>query len=63
MKLTKGKLMETLRRKNQGWTTYQARKVAGVSVKRVYQIKQIYKKTGEIPNIGKKTGRPMKMIE
>ncbi|HLD43139.1 MAG TPA: hypothetical protein VJB08_04090 [Candidatus Nanoarchaeia archaeon] len=30
MKLTRGKLMETIRRKNDGWTTYQARKIARV---------------------------------
>ncbi|MCF7871804.1 hypothetical protein K9L97_02110, partial [Candidatus Woesearchaeota archaeon] len=31
MKLTRGKLMETIRRKNEGETTYQVRKIAGVS--------------------------------
>ena len=39
MKLNKTKLIETLRRLNKGKTVYQARKVAGISVRRVYQIK------------------------
>lgn len=63
MKLNKSKLLETLRRLNEGKTAYQARKVAGISVRRVYQIKEIYEETGEIPEIGKKVGRPIKMIE
>jgi len=29
MKFTRGKLVETLKRKNQCWTIYQARKIAG----------------------------------
>ena len=63
MKLNKSKLLETLRRLNKGATVYQARKVAGISVRRVYQIKEIYESTGEIPEIGKRVGRPIKMIE
>ena len=63
MKLNKSKLLETLKRLNNGATAYQARKVANISVRRFYQIKQIYEATGEIPEIGKKTGRPMKIIE
>ena len=60
MKLTRGKLLETLRRKNADWTTYQARKVAGISVRRVNQVYSEYLKTGEIPEIGTKIGRPKK---
>ncbi|MFQ5788302.1 MAG: hypothetical protein ACE5H1_10020 [Thermodesulfobacteriota bacterium] len=63
MKLNKSKLLETLKRLNNDATAYQARKVANISVRRIYQIKQIYKETGEIPEIGKKVGRPIKMIE
>ena len=63
MKLNKSKLLETLKRLNNGATAYQARKVANISVRRFYQIKQIYEATGEIPEIGKKAGRPMKIIE
>ena len=54
MKLNKSKLLETLKRLNNGATAYQARKVAHISVRRFYQIKQIYEATGEIPEIGKK---------
>lgn len=63
MKLTKTKLLETLRRKNQGWTTYQTRKIAGVTIRRVNQVWNDYKETGKIPEIGKNNGRPPKPIE
>ena len=63
MKLNKSKLLETLKRLNNDATAYQARKVANISVRRIYQIKQIYEATEEIPEIGKKAGRPMKIIE
>lgn len=51
MKLTQAKLTETLRRLADGKTVYQARKVAKVSVRRVYQVKEAFDKTGEIPDI------------
>lgn len=63
MKLTKGKLLETIRRKNEGWTTYQARKIAGVSVRRVNQVWGEYLRTGEAPEIGVRNGRPSKPVE
>jgi putative transposase len=63
MKLTKAKLTETLRRKNQGWTTYQARKIAGISIRRVNQVWGEYLETGKIPEIGKNNGRPKRPIE
>lgn len=63
MKLTKKKLIETLRQLNDGETSYQARKVAGITVRRVNQIKSEYFVTGEVPEIGKRVGRPRKMIE
>jgi len=62
MKLTKTKLVETIRRKNDGWTTYQARKIAKISVRRVNQVYGQYLKTGEIPQIGLRNGRPKKSI-
>ena len=62
MKLTRNKLLETLRRKNDGWTTYQARKIAGISIRRVNQVYAEYLQTGEIPEIGKRNGRPAKPI-
>ena len=63
MKLTRPKLVETLKRLADGKTVYQARKVAHVSVRRVYQVKEAFDKTGEIPKIGKDVGRPRKSFE
>jgi len=63
MKLTKAKLIETLRRLADGKTVYQARKVASISVRRVYQVKEAFDKTGEIPEIGRDNGRPRKAFE
>ena len=63
MKLTRGKLLETIRRKNEGWTTYQARKIARVSIRRVNQVYSAYLETGKVPEIGKKNGRPSKPLE
>jgi putative transposase len=60
MKLTRKKLLETLRRKNEGWTTYQTRKIAGISVRRVNQVWNEYLATGKTPEIGRKVGRPPK---
>jgi hypothetical protein len=63
MKLVKYKLIETLRKLNDGKTVYQARKIAGITVRRVYQIKEEFGKTGKIPEIGKDIGRPRKSFE
>jgi putative transposase len=62
MKLTRGKLVETLRRKNDGWTTYQARKIAGIGIRRVNQVYAQYRRTGKIPKIGLSIGRPKRSI-
>ena len=63
MKLTRAKLTETLKRLADGKTVYQARKVAGISVRRVYQVKEALETTGEMPDIGKLAGRPRKPFE
>ena len=63
MKLTQGKLIETIRKKNQGWTTYQARKIADVSIRRVNQVYTQYLISGEIPEMGKNNGRPKRPLE
>ena len=63
MKLTKTKLIETFRKLNNGKTVYQARKIANVSVRRVYQVKEAFDKTGEIPKIGNNNGRPSRPFE
>jgi len=63
MKLNKSKIIETLRKLADGKTVYQARKVAHISVRRVYQVKEAFDKTGEIPKIGENAGRPRKRFE
>lgn len=63
MKLTQAKLTETLRKLADGKTVYQARKPAGISVRRVYQVKEAFDKTGKIPDVGKDAGRPRKPFE
>lgn len=55
--------MDTLRTKTEGKTSYQSRKIAKVSVRRVDEIWKEYLMTGEIPVIGKAVGRPMIPIE
>jgi len=62
MKLTRNKLIETLRRKNTGWTTYQTRKIAGISIRRVNQVFKEYLETNMIPSIGLCNGRPTKPV-
>lgn len=63
MKLTQAKLASTLKKLADGKTVYQAKKVAGISVRRVYQVKEAFDRTGEIPTIGKFAGRPRKPFE
>jgi putative transposase len=62
MKLTQTKLIETIRRKNDGWTTYQARKIAGISLRRVNQVWKQYLLSDLIPKLGERVGRPPKPI-
>lgn len=63
MKFTKKSLLKTLRLKAEGKGSYQARKIAKVSVRRVDEIWKEYLMTGEIPVIGKGVGRPVMKIE
>lgn len=63
MKFTKKTLIETLGVKSDGKSSYQARKKANVSVRRVNQIWKEYLTSGAVPEIGKRVGRPMKQIE
>lgn len=63
MKLHKSKLVETLRKLADGKTVYQARKIADVSVRRVYQVKEAFERTGKIPKIGETNGRPSRPFE
>ena len=61
MKFTRGKLIGTLRRENDGWTTYQARKIAGITVRRVNQIWKQYQESGQVPGLSRPV-RPVKPI-
>ena len=63
MKLNQAKLTGTLKKLADGKSVYQARKVAGISVRRAYQVKEAFDKTGELPDIGKNAGRPRKTFE
>lgn len=62
MKLSRTKVLEIIRRKNMGWTSYQARKIAGISVRRVDQLYEEYLKTETIPEVGRVMGRPTRPI-
>ena len=55
--------MDTLRAKIEGKSSYQARKIANVSVRRVDELWKEYLTTENIPVIGKRVGRPMIPIE
>ena len=63
MKLTKNKLVDIIGKKNKGWTTYQVRKIAGISIRRVNQVYKQYLLSEQIPEIGKTNGRPARPIE
>ncbi|OIO65246.1 hypothetical protein COY28_02905 [Candidatus Woesearchaeota archaeon CG_4_10_14_0_2_um_filter_57_5] len=62
MKLTKTRLLETLRAKNDGLSSWQARKVAGVSVRRVNQVWSAYLSSGVMPEVGRRVGRPRRLV-
>lgn len=62
MKLTRPKLLETLRVLNEGSSKYQVRKIAGITKQRVYQVWNAYWRTGEPPTLGKHVGRPPRPI-
>lgn len=63
MKLTKSKILEILRRKNEGMTTYQVKKRVGISIRRANQIYAEYLKTDKTPAIGRRMGRPNRHIK
>jgi putative transposase len=63
VKFTKKTLIETLKAKNDGKSSYQSRKIARVSARRVDELWKEYLTTGEIPELGKGVGRPVKPIE
>lgn len=62
MKLTKKSLIELLKDLESGWTIYKASKKAKISVGYAYKLWNDYKTTGKIPEIGKRAGKPEKII-
>ena len=62
MKLTKSKLIETIRALNDGDSKHSARKIAGITKQRLYQVWNLYQKSGKLPEIGRRVGRPTKPI-
>jgi len=62
MKLNKAKILEILRKKNNGITSYQIRKEAGVSERRINQIWREYTQTEQIPEL-KIPGRTIKWVQ
>jgi len=62
MKLTRTKVLEIIRRKNEGMTTYQARKIGNISIRRVNQIYSYYLQNKEPPTVGRRMGRPTRPI-
>ena len=62
MKLNNAKIVETIRKRNNGWSTNHIRKKFEVTERRVNQVLFHYKITGEAPVISKKIGRPSKKI-
>ena len=62
MKLSQAKILELVRLKNEGKTTYFIRKKMGVSIRRINQLNGEYLSTGIIPRL-KKPGRKAKPID
>lgn len=62
MKLTKSRILVIIRRKNEGWTTYQIKKRFNISIRRINQIYAYYLQNEEPPAIGRRMGRPNRPI-
>jgi putative transposase len=60
MKLTKSKILEIIKRKNCGWSTYKLKKKYDISIRRINQIYSYYLQNEEPPAIGQRTGRPIR---
>ncbi len=58
MKLSQSAVLELLRLKNEGLSSYRVRKRLRISERRVNQLWAIYRRTGEAPRIGLRLGRP-----
>jgi putative transposase len=62
MKLTNGKIIEIIRKRNNGWSTNHIRKKFGISERRVNQILHYYNEFGVAPKISPWQGRPQREI-
>jgi len=62
MKLNNAKMIEIVRKRNDGWSTNHIRKNVDVSERRVNQILFYYRHFDKLPVLGKKTGRPPKKV-
>ena len=62
MKLNNAKIMEIIRKRNNGWSTNHIRKKFGITERRVNQLLFHYRLTGEAPIMSKSIGRPPKLI-
>ena len=62
MKLTNGKIIEIIRKRNNDWSTNHIRKKYKVSERRVNQILQYYREKGIAPQLSRKQGRPSRII-
>ena len=58
MKLNKTRILGILWKKNRGMSSYQAKKDSGVGQRRVDQLWNEYQRTGEVPVVGARMGRP-----
>lgn len=62
MKLNRAKILEIIRRKNEGWGSNRVRKLVGVTKRRVDQIWRHYLAHAVPPEVGLRIGRPTKFI-
>lgn len=62
MKLTNGKIIEIIRKRNNGWSTNHIRKKFKITERRVNQILQYYREQGVAPQLSQRQGRPARPI-
>jgi putative transposase len=63
MKLTRKNLIELIRLKNEGKTSYYVKKKVGISVRRIDQIWKKYNLIGKAPELGISFGKPKRKIK
>ena len=62
MKLNNAKIVEMIRKRNNGWSTNHIRKTFGITERRVNQILKYYRESDTPPIIGKSLGKPPKKL-